>query len=278
LPIGQIAEKALRPENVIGLHYFSPVDKMPLAEIIAHEKTSDQTISTTVAFAKQQGKTPIVVKDKAGFYVNRILAPYMNEAAILLLEGCSIEALDKAMVKFGFPVGPMQLLDEVGIDVGAKIGPILQAELGERFAPPAAFSKLIDDGRLGKKVKKGFYQYNTKSKKKLVDDSVYTLLGLQVSNTTVTDAQAERCVYMMLNEAARCLDEGIVRNARDGDIGAIFGIGFPPFLGGPFQYMDKIGATTLVSKLSQWQAEFGERFTPCDALIKMAEQGESYYN
>lgn len=278
LPIGQIAEKALRPENVIGLHYFSPVDKMPLAEIIAHEKTSDQTISTTVAFAKQQGKTPIVVKDKAGFYVNRILAPYMNEAAILLLEGCSIEALDKAMVKFGFPVGPMQLLDEVGIDVGAKIGPILQAELGERFAPPAAFSKLIDDGRLGKKVKKGFYQYNTKSKKKLVDDSVYTLLGLQVSNTTVTDAQAERCVYMMLNEAARCLGEGIVRNARDGDIGAIFGIGFPPFLGGPFQYMDKIGATTLVSKLSQWQAEFGERFTPCDALIKMAEQGESYYN
>ncbi len=277
LPIGQIAEKALRPENVIGLHYFSPVDKMPLAEIIAHDKTSDQTISTTVAFAKKQGKTPIVVKDKAGFYVNRILAPYMNEAAILLLEGCSIEALDKAMVKFGFPVGPMQLLDEVGIDVGSKIGPILQAELGERFAPPEAFSKLIDDGRLGKKAKKGFYQYNTKSKKKLVDESVYSLLGLQASNTAVTDAQAERCVYMMLNEAARCLDEEIIRNARDGDIGAIFGIGFPPFLGGPFQYMDKIGAATVVSKLTQWQAEFGERFAPCDALVKMAEQGGKYY-
>ena len=278
LPIGQIAEKALRPENVIGLHYFSPVDKMPLAEIIAHEKTSDQTISTTVAFAKKQGKTPIVVKDKAGFYVNRILAPYMNEAAILLLEGCSIEALDKAMVKFGFPVGPMQLLDEVGIDVGSKIGPILQAELGDRFAPPAAFSKLIEDGRLGKKAKKGFYQYNTNSKKKLVDESVYTLLGLQVSNTKVTEAQVERCVYMMLNEAARCLNEGIVRNARDGDIGAIFGIGFPPFLGGPFQYMNKIGAVTMVSKLNQWQAEFGERFAPCDALVKMAEQGDRFYN
>jgi 3-hydroxyacyl-CoA dehydrogenase/enoyl-CoA hydratase/3-hydroxybutyryl-CoA epimerase len=278
LPIGQIAEHALRPENVIGLHYFSPADKMPLVEIIAHAKTSDQTISTTVAFAKQQGKTPIVVKDKAGFYVNRILAPYLNEAAMLLLEGCSIKALDKAMVKFGFPVGPMQLLDEVGLDVGAKIGPILQAELGDRFAPLAAFSKLIDDGRLGKKTKKGFYQYNTKSKKKLVDESVYALLGLKVSNTTVTDAQAERCVYMMLNEAARCLDEEIIRNARDGDIGAIFGIGFPPFLGGPFKYMDKIGAVTLVSKLTQWQAEFGERFTPCDALVKMAEQNESFYN
>ena len=278
LPIGQIAEKAQRPENVIGLHYFSPVDKMPLAEIIAHEKTSDQTISTTVAFAKKQGKTPIVVKDKAGFYVNRILAPYMNEAAILLLEGCSIEALDKAMVKFGFPVGPMQLLDEVGIDVGSKIGPILQAELGERFAPPAAFSKLIDDGRLGKKVKKGFYQYKTNSKKKLVDESVYDLLGLKGNTKSVTEAQVERCVYMMLNEAARCLDEEIIRNARDGDIGAIFGIGFPPFLGGPFNYIDKIGAVNLVSKLNQWQAEFGERFTPCDALVKMAEQGGKYYS
>ncbi|SEK45363.1 3-hydroxyacyl-CoA dehydrogenase / enoyl-CoA hydratase / 3-hydroxybutyryl-CoA epimerase [Colwellia chukchiensis] len=278
LPIGKIAEKALRPENVIGLHYFSPVDKMPLVEIIPHEKTSDQTISTTVAFAKKQGKTPIVVKDKAGFYVNRILAPYMNEAAILLLEGCSIEALDKAMVNFGFPVGPMQLLDEVGIDIGAKIGPILQADLGERFAPPAAFAKLIDDGRLGKKNQKGFYQYKSKSKKKLVDESVYGVLGLTVSNTSVTEAQVERCIYMMLNEAARCLDEDIIRNARDGDIGAIFGIGFPPFLGGPFQYMDKIGAATLVSKLTQWQAEFGERFTPADVLIKMAEHGESFYN
>lgn len=277
LPIGQIAEKAQRPENVIGLHYFSPVDKMPLVEIIAHEKTSDKTISTTVAFAKKQGKTPIVVKDKAGFYVNRILAPYMNEAAMLLLEGCTIESLDKAMVKFGFPVGPMQLLDEVGIDVGAKIGPILQAELGDRFAPPKAFSKLIDDGRLGKKAKKGFYQYSTNSKKKLVDESVYTLLGLNDNNKSVTEEQAQRCIYMMLNEAARCLDEGIIRNARDGDIGAIFGIGFPPFLGGPFQYMDAIGAETIVNKLNQFQAELGERFAPCKALVNMAEQGNSFY-
>ena len=239
LPISDLAKASKNADRFIGIHFFSPVDKMPLAEIIAHDKTSDQTISTTVAFAKKQGKTPIVVKDKAGFYVNRILAPYMNEAAMLLLDGYSIEALDKAMVKFGFPVGPMQLLDEVGIDVGSKIGPILQAELGERFAPPAAFSKLIDDGRLGKKANKGFYQYNTKSKskKKQVDESVYSLLDLKVSNKLVSKVQVERCVYMMLNEAARCLDEGIVRNARDGDIGAIFGIGFPPFLGGPFQYI-----------------------------------------
>lgn len=278
LPIGNIAAKAKRPENVIGLHYFSPVDKMPLVEIIPHENTSDQVISTTVAFAKKQGKTPIVVKDKAGFYVNRILAPYMNEAAILLLAGEPIDKLDKALVNFGFPVGPMQLLDEVGIDVGAKIGPILQADLGERFAAPAAFSKLLDDGRLGKKAEKGFYLYGKQAKKgKQVDESIYTLLNLTPKGSLSADEIAKRCTYMMLNEAARCVDEGIVRNARDGDIGAIFGIGFPPFLGGPLRYIDKIGAQSLVAQLSQWSKQYGERYEPCEALVTMAENGTRYY-
>jgi len=278
LPIGNIAAKAQRPENVIGLHYFSPVDKMPLVEIIPHEGTSDQTISTTVAFAKKQGKTPIVVKDKAGFYVNRILAPYMNEAAILLLGGEPIDKVDKALVNFGFPVGPMQLLDEVGIDVGAKIGPILQADLGDRFAAPSAFSKLLDDGRLGKKANKGFYLYGKQAKKgKQVDESIYSLLNLKPVGSLSSEEIAKRCTYMMLNEAARCVDEGIVRNARDGDIGAIFGIGFPPFLGGPLRYIDKIGAQSLVAQLTQWAEQHGERYTPCDALVSMAENGTSYY-
>ncbi|MFD2168238.1 fatty acid oxidation complex subunit alpha FadJ [Thalassotalea euphylliae] len=276
LPIGQIAANAERPENVIGLHYFSPVDMMPLAEIIAHEKTSDETISTTVAFAKKQGKTPIVVKDKAGFFVNRILAPYMNEAAMMLLEGEPVEKLDKALVKFGFPVGPMQLLDEVGIDIGAKIGPILKAELGDRFETPAAFESLINDGRLGKKANKGFYLYGKAAKKgkKTVDETVYNLLGVTPSGKLSEQDIAKRCVYMMLNEAMRCLDEEIVRNARDGDIGAIFGIGFPPFLGGPYSYIDKVGATNIVSQLNQWKQQHGDRFEPCDALIKLAESGD----
>ena len=287
LPISNIAAKAERPENVIGLHYFSPVDKMPLVEIIPHEGTSDQTISTTVAFAKKQGKTPIVVKDKAGFYVNRILAPYMNEAAILLLAGEPIDKLDKALVDFGFPVGPMQLLDEVGIDVGAKIGPILQADLGERFAAPSAFSKLLDDGRLGKKADKGFYLYGKHVKKgvkhvfkpkgKQVDESIYALLNVNPVGNLSANEIAKRCTYMMLNEAARCVDEGIVRNARDGDIGAIFGIGFPPFLGGPLRYIDNIGAAALVTQLTQWSQQHGERYTPCEALVIMAENGTSYY-
>jgi len=218
------------------------------------------------------------VKDKAGFYVNRILAPYMNEAAILLLAGEPIDKLDKALVNFGFPVGPMQLLDEVGIDVGAKIGPILQADLGDRFAAPSAFSKLLDDGRLGKKANKGFYLYGKQAKKgKQVDESIYSLLNLKPSSTLSADEIAKRCTYMMLIEAARCVDEGIVRNARDGDFGAIFGIGFPPFLGGPLRYIDKIGAQSLVAQLTQWSKQHGERYAPCEALVTMAEDGASYY-
>jgi 3-hydroxyacyl-CoA dehydrogenase/enoyl-CoA hydratase/3-hydroxybutyryl-CoA epimerase len=291
LPIEKIAEKAERPEKVIGLHYFSPVDKMPLVEIIPHQsitgKTSDETISTIVEFAKKQGKTPIVVKDKAGFYVNRILAPYMNEAAILLLAGEPIDKIDKALVDFGFPVGPMQLLDEVGVDIGAKIGPILQAELGKRFAVPAAFDKLLNDGRLGKKANKGFYLYGKQVKKglmygfkkkgKQVDISIYALLGVTPAGNMPANEIAKRCTYMMLNEAARCVDEGIVRTARDGDIGAIFGIGFPPFLGGPLSFIDKVVETSIVEQLIQWAEQYGERYTPCDALLTMAETDTRYY-
>lgn len=280
LPITQIASEAKRPENVIGLHYFSPVDKMPLAEIITHAGTSDQTISTTVEFARKQGKTPIVVKDGAGFYVNRILAPYMNEAARMVLELEPIDAVDKALVDFGFPVGPVTLLDEVGIDVGAKIGPILTKELGSRFEAPAAFDKLLADDRKGRKNEKGFYLYGKKAKKgkKQVDESIYKLLNLKPEAKMDPKAIAERAVLLMLNEAARCLDEGILRSARDGDIGAIFGIGFPPFLGGPFHYMDAIGIVALVEKLERHQDQFGERFAPCDVLKAMAKEGKKFYN
>ena len=280
LPINQIAENAKRPENVIGLHYFSPVDKMPLVEVIAHDKTSAQTIATTVAFAKKQGKTPIVVKDGAGFYVNRILALYMNEAANILLEGEPIESIDKALVKFGFPVGPIALLDEVGIDVGAKISPILSDALGERFVAPAAFDKLLADDRKGKKNSKGFYLYNGKSKKakKQVDGTVYNLLAVTPASRLSQTDISNRCVAQMLNEAVRCLDEGVISSARDGDIGAIFGIGFPPFLGGPFRYIDSLGLTTLIAQLRSLESRFGARFTPAPLLLKMAEQQEKFYS
>lgn len=277
IPIAQIAAKAKRPEQVIGLHYFSPVDKMPLAEVIAHATTSDLTISTTVELAKRQGKTPIVVKDGAGFYVNRILAPYMNQAAELLLSGEPIDQIDYALVKFGFPVGPIKLLDEVGIDVGSKIGPFLQAQFGERFAPVAGFDKILADDRKGKKNKKGFYLYSGKKPGKTVDESIYRLLGLSPSSKLSKAQLAERCVLTMLNEAAMCLDEGVIRSARDGDIGAIFGIGFPPFLGGPFRYMHNLGIAHVISRLEHYQALYGDKFAPADCLKNMLSTGKSYY-
>jgi 3-hydroxyacyl-CoA dehydrogenase/enoyl-CoA hydratase/3-hydroxybutyryl-CoA epimerase len=276
LPIHQIAAKAQRPENVVGLHYFSPVEKMPLVEVIPHQGTSDETISTAVDFARKQGKTPIVVKDCAGFYVNRILAPYMNEAAQVLMSGEPIEQLDTALLNFGFPVGPITLLDEVGVDIGAKIMPILVAELGERFQGPDVFDKLLNDDRKGRKSGKGFYTY--KGKKKEVDKSVYKLLGLTPESKMAENEMSMRCVLPMLNEAVRCLDEGIIRSPRDGDIGAIFGIGFPPFLGGPFRYMDQIGIKKLVEIMNEHAQKYGDRFAPCDGLLTRAGIDASFYS
>lgn len=278
IPIADIAKASKRPERVIGLHYFSPVEKMPLLEIIKSDKTSDEVIATSVEFGKQQGKTVIVVKDGAGFYVNRILAPYMNEAGNLIVEGVAIDRLDKALVKAGFPVGPITLLDEVGIDVATKVAPILQNAFGDRMAPPEMFDKLKQDDRKGRKNSRGFYQYTGKSKgSKPVDESIYQLLGTQPTNSMSADEIVERCLMMMINEAVLCLEDGIIRNVRDGDIGAIFGIGFPPFLGGPFRYIDSLGADKVVEKLQALAQAHGERYTPAKLLVEKAEKGESFY-
>ena len=278
IPISDIAANAARPEQVIGLHYFSPVDKMPLVEVIPHSGTSPETISTTVALAKRQGKTPIVVGDSAGFYVNRILAPYINEALRCLVEGEPVEHIDNALVKFGFPVGPIQLLDEVGIDVGTKIMPVLEQAYGERFTPPGALNAILADDRRGKKNSRGFYLYPARGKnnKKQADKTIYGLLGVTPAVRLKSESLAERCVMMLLNEAARTLDEGVIRRTRDGDIGGVFGIGFPPFLGGPFHYMNQLGIATVVARLQHLADLYGDRFTPCERLIAMAAQNRSF--
>lgn len=279
LPIADIAANAQRPENVVGLHYFSPVDKMPLVEVIPHSTTSAETVATVVALAKKQGKTPIVVADRAGFYVNRMLAPYIIEAMRCLLEGEPVDTIDRALVKFGFPVGPIQLLDEVGIDVGTHIMPVLEQAWGDRFKAPEAFAAVLNDNRKGRKNGRGFYLYNRKtfSSKKSVDESIYKVLNLTPKTHLSAGSVAERCVMMMLNEAARTLDEGVIHSARDGDIGAVFGIGFPPFLGGPFHYMDRLGAVEVVNTLERLMQTHGERFTPCEALKRRAGAGELFY-
>ncbi len=281
LPIGDIAAQAARPEKVIGLHFFSPVEKMPLVEVIPHAGTDEQTIATTVKLAKKQGKTPIVVADKAGFYVNRILAPYINEAIRLLSEGERIDDIDRALVKFGFPVGPIQLLDEVGIDTGTKIIPVLENAYGERFSAPASIvSAILNDDRKGRKNGRGFYLYPAKGRKskKQPDPAIYPLIGVSGGGRLSAEQMAERCVLLMLNEAVRCLDEQVIRSARDGDIGAVFGIGFPPFLGGPFHYIAASGAVDIVARLQRLEAQYGARFAPCEALLRMAEQGVIFWS
>ncbi|WP_038905054.1 fatty acid oxidation complex subunit alpha FadJ [Dickeya zeae] len=278
LPIHQIAAGASRPEQVIGLHYFSPVDKMPLVEVIPHAGTQAVTLATTVALARKQGKTAIVVADKAGFYVNRILAPYLNEAARCLLEGEPVESIDRALVRFGFPVGPFTLLDEVGIDVAMKIVPVLVAELGERFCAPAALEAIARDNRKGRKNGRGFYRYDLsryerlcnwwRRQHKVSDSRIYRLLDVTPTAHLDPALMTQRCVMMMLNEAVRCLDEGVIRRPREGDIGAVMGIGFPPFLGGPFHYMNQLGITTVVGTLRSLQKQYGDRFSPAEGLLR----------
>jgi 3-hydroxyacyl-CoA dehydrogenase/enoyl-CoA hydratase/3-hydroxybutyryl-CoA epimerase len=275
IPIKDIAQQARRPERVIGMHYFSPVEKMPLLEIIRHAGTSDETIATAVAFGKRQGKTVIVVKDVAGFYINRILFPYINEAGYLAMDGVPIDAIDSALVDWGMPVGPFKLLDEVGLDVGVKVQHILEQAYGKRMQASEMVDKLIADQRLGKKVKKGFYDY--KSGGKQVDVSVYPLLGVKPGKSMPAQEIAERCMLPLLNEAALCLEEKVIASTRDGDIGTVFGIGFPPFRGGPFRYLDIMGAATVLAKLKQYQQQFGERFKPAPNLEKMAQANGRFY-
>ncbi len=278
LPITELAKGAKRPENVIGMHYFSPVHKMPLLEIITHAGTADWVTATCVEVGRRQGKTVIVVNDGVGFYTSRILAPYLNEAAFLLAEGADIRELDRALVDFGFPVGPITLLDEVGIDVAHKVAPIMEKAFGKRLAAPDAFDKVIADGRLGRKNGRGFYKYGGKGKKKEVDASIYALLPRGAERVRLDrEEMAERCSLQMVNEAIRCLGEGVLRSARDGDVGALFGLGFPPFLGGPFRYADSLGADALLQRLEHLQDKHGARFTPAPLLVELAHKNGRFH-
>jgi 3-hydroxyacyl-CoA dehydrogenase/enoyl-CoA hydratase/3-hydroxybutyryl-CoA epimerase len=261
IPIAKIADAAERPERVVGMHFFSPVHKMPLLEIIVTPRTAPEVVTTAVAFGRKLGKTVVVVNDSPGFFVNRILGPYLNEAGRMLDEGVAIDAIDKAMVDWGFPVGPITLLDEVGLDIAAKSAPILAAAFGERLASPESMKRVVDAGRLGRKNRKGFYLYDAKGKKGGVDRLVYQYLGSghPSPHANVDDIQ-QRLSLAMLNEAMRCLDEGVIRSPRDGDIGAIFGIGYPPFRGGPFRTIDAIGVTNVVRQLELLDHRFPGRF------------------
>jgi 3-hydroxyacyl-CoA dehydrogenase/enoyl-CoA hydratase/3-hydroxybutyryl-CoA epimerase len=294
IPISQIAQASTRPERVLGMHFFSPVHKMPLLEVITTSKTYPQVTATAVAYGKKLGKTVIVVNDGPGFYANRILSPYINEAGILLDQGVAVDIIDKALIDFGFPVGPITLIDEVGLDVATKAGKIMADAYPDRMEPAKSIQAVVAAGRYGRKSKKGFYSYDTEGKKGEVDPSVYALF-LEPGSIPVAKSMApqsaeppvwpempavqiqQRTVLAMLNEAARCLSDGIIRSPRDGDVGAVFGIGFPPFRGGPFRYMDSLGVKIVVQRLEDLNARFPGRYEPADTLLEMARRNQSFY-
>jgi len=258
------------------MHYFSPVHNMPLLEIIVGKKTGPVAVATAVALGKAQGKTVIVVNDGPGFYTSRILAPYLNAAAWLLAEGGDIAQIDEAMQDFGYPVGPLVLLDEVGIDVAQKAGKTMVEAFGDRMVAPEGLQKVIADGRLGRKNQKGFYTYD--GQKKRVDETVYDLMpnGRKRRQLPVDEIQ-QRLALQMVNEAVLCLQEGILRSPRDGDVGAIFGLGFPPFRGGPFRWVDSVGAGEIVRRLRDYEERFGKRFRPAQLLVDQAGKGGRFH-
>ena len=277
IPIARIAEKARRRDRIVGMHYFSPVSKMPLLEVIRTEETSDETVATVVELGKRQGKTVIVVQDGVGFFTSRILAPYLNEGARMIVEGTPIEVIDQVARELGFPVGPVTLLDEVGIDTAAKVATIAVEAYGGRMSAPEGLQRLVDDGRTGRKGARGFYRYGRK--KKDVDPTVYELLDVtpdkraRASDPVLRD----RLLLAMVQEAIRCFDEGVVRSARDADVGAIFGLGFPPFTGGPLRWVDARGPSEVLRRLRGLEDRCGGRFAPPERLERMAREGGRFY-
>lgn len=275
LPITDIAAGADRPENVVGMHYFSPVEKMPLLEVITTEHTADWVEATAVEFGKRQGKIVIVVNDGPGFYTTRVLGPYTNEVFHLLSEGVPVDDIDNAMMQWGFPVGPLQLMDEVGIDVGAKIAKIMADAFGDRLEPPGALTKLVADDRKGRKNGRGFYRYE-EGKRSGVDETVYETLGVEPTTKMATSAIQDRLALQFIGEAVRCLEDGVLRSARDGDVGAVFGLGFPPFRGGPFTFIDQTTAEKVRWKLDKLAAQHGSRFETPALLAVHAGNGDLF--
>lgn len=282
LSVSEIASASKRPENVVGMHYFSPVPNMPLLEIIRHDKTSEEVCSKAVDVGLRQGKTCIVVKDVPGFYVNRCLGPYISETLALVQEGVDPQRLDSLVKKWGLPVGPITLADEVGVDIAAHVNETLSSALGTRMegGNPKIFEDMIEKGFLGKKSGKGFFiQPKSKKEKKQINPEALELIKkYQSKKEDISDEDVvNRLVSRFVNEAVLCVQDEIIASPREGDIGAVFGIGFPPFLGGPFRYVDKVGSSSFTDMLSSYADKYGQQFTPCDLLQDMAKSNKTFH-
>jgi 3-hydroxyacyl-CoA dehydrogenase/enoyl-CoA hydratase/3-hydroxybutyryl-CoA epimerase len=277
LSIDAIGALTPAPERVVGMHFFNPVDRMPLVEVVVGSRTAPAAARAVSAFARRLGKTPVTVREGPGFLVNRLLAFYSAEALWLLDEGHAVEQVDRAMLDWGMPMGPLRLADEVGLDVSAKVGAILHAAFGERLTFPEWVDRLAAPGRLGVKTGRGIYRYDGREAGG-VDPDLYRELGLPAPMARRGDKErlALRMVLPMVDEAARCLDEGIVADAGSLDLAMIFGTGFPPFRGGLCRWADGFGLAQGIERLEAFAATAGERLRPSDALRRIAREGGFY--
>lgn len=271
--------KALKDSSrFAGLHFFNPVNKMPLVEIITHEKATKETIDSLVKWVLDVKKTPIVVKDGPGFLVNRILAPYLNEAAFLLEEGVSVEALDEAALNFGMPMGPCRLMDEIGLDVCVKVGKIMHDGLGQRATPSQLSTKLYESKLLGKKNGKGFYLYDEKGKVTGKNPDTAKILSSKKIRKNETEIQM-RLFLPMVNEAAYIFADKIVEKASTVDIGMIYGTGFPPFRGGLCRWADQEGLEQIAERLNNFSKEVSQdRYQIAPFLSLMIQDKKKFYD
>ncbi|MGE4131007.1 MAG: 3-hydroxyacyl-CoA dehydrogenase NAD-binding domain-containing protein [Bdellovibrionales bacterium] len=280
LSVTEMAEACPKPENFLGMHFFNPVDKMPLVEVIRGPKTSDEAVATIFDLSKKMGKTPVVVKDGPGFLVNRLLMPYMIEAMFLLQDGMTVDLVDYYYThKFGMPMGPFRLMDEVGLDVCIKVVKIFHKSLGDRIEVPQVIEPMYNSKRLGKKGGKGFYLYDEKGKQLSVDKSVYSDLGLSSPTNKLDEKEClERGVFTMINEAALALiEDRIVQTPQDVDLAMIMGTGFPPFRGGLLKYADSLGTQYVVQELELYASKCGRRLKPTQPLLNLAKTNRKFY-
>ena len=273
ISIEKLGSEIKNKENFLGVHFFNPVNLMPLVEVIPTSNTSKETINKVFELLISCGKTPILVGDCAGFIVNRILLPYMNEAAFILEQGSSIEKIDRAIKEFGMPMGPFTLADTVGVDIGYKVASILNESYGNRMPIASIIEKMYEAKLLGLKTKAGFYEYSGSD----IYPNTHVTSMLENNNRIIEeDDIVKRCLYIMINEASRCLEENIVTDASIIDFAMISGTGFPAYKGGLLSYANEIGLKNILDSLRQYQKEYGERFTPSNLLIKLVEQYDDF--
>jgi 3-hydroxyacyl-CoA dehydrogenase/enoyl-CoA hydratase/3-hydroxybutyryl-CoA epimerase len=283
LSINEMAQSVRDPANFIGMHFFNPVAKMPLVEIIRGKLTSEKTIVITAALAKKLGKIPIVVEDSPGFLINRILSPYLNAAVLMLTKGYSVRAIDGAALSFGLPMGPLRLLDEVGHDVAHHVGEIMHKGFGDRLTPFSLSQCLVEEGALGKKTNKGIYLYSNKSSSPRPDITTLVQAPPAPMAPIATEQLHEVLILPMIQEAVRCHDDGIAGNPGAGaagqiDLGSIMGLGFPAFTGGILQYASSLGAARILEKLKFYREEFDSSlFDAPEGIISRAKNGKSFY-